>query len=86
MKKPRNRRERIEFLTKKLGSYFTQGMVAFTDKEVKKFTDGVYENLKDKEDYVASEIESICIRCNKPVLYHYECDCGFDRAVFSKED
>lgn len=84
MKKPKNRKERIDMIVKKLGTGFAVNMLYMNDKEVKQFTEDNYEWLKQKEDYI--ENESTCIRCGENILHHTECGCGFDRAVFSEED
>lgn len=84
MRKPKNRKERIQFISQKLGSDNAIGMLYMTDKEVEKFVDSVYSNLKDNDDYV--EKVSICIRCREEVLHHTECGCGNDRAVFNEYD
>lgn len=84
VKKPNNRKTRIEFISKKLGLPNAQLFLTFTDKEVKTFVDNMYNSLKDKEDYI--EPESICIRCEERVISHTECGCGYDRAIFGEED
>lgn len=83
MKKPRNRKERISFLIKKDGTKATQLLVSLTDKEVKFFFDYRWKALKDKPDHI--EEPSKCIRCESEVLWHSECGCGEDRAVFDND-
>lgn len=82
MKKPSNRKERIEFIDKKYGNDFARSFYKSTDKEVKEFVNLRYTALKNKEDYVYETPVSTCIRCGEEVLHHQECGCGIDRAVF----
>lgn len=84
LKKLKNRKERIEFIIKKLGIGTAQGMLLLSDKEIKKFVDSIYIRLKDKNDY--QEKESTCLRCGEEIIHHTECGCGYNRAVFSEWD
>ncbi|WP_291566732.1 MULTISPECIES: hypothetical protein [unclassified Clostridium] len=84
MKKPKNRKERIDFIIAKLGNDMGLLFLSLTDREVKKFIDENYNWLKEKEDY--QQPISRCIRCNEEVIHHTECGCGYDRAIFSEED
>jgi hypothetical protein len=81
----KNRKERINFLTQKLGFDYVSSMVAMTDAEVKKHTDRLYPALVNKDDFVASNKRLPCIRCGAEVLWISECDCGTNRAVFDDE-
>ena len=84
MKKPKNRKERINFAIDKLGITTAQLLLTSTDKEVKDFVDSVYLSLKDLESYIP--IESTCIRCGEGIIHHTDCGCGYDRAVYNEED
>lgn len=43
--------------------------------------------MKDQPDAATVEDETVqCVRCGCDVERHYECDCGYDRVVFSAED
>lgn len=84
MKKPKNRKERIDFIIAKLGNDTGLLFLSSTDREVKKFIDENYNWLKEKEDYQPPI--SRYIRCNEEVIHHTECGCGYDRTIFSEED
>ncbi|MEW9940024.1 hypothetical protein AB2T82_21085 [Clostridium butyricum] len=84
MRKPKNRKERIDFIVNKMGINVAQGMLYMSDKEVKQFVDSVYLNLKNKEDHI--EEGSTCIRCGEQIIHHTECGCGNDRSIFSEEE
>jgi ribosomal protein S27AE len=84
MRKPTTRKERIEFLINKQGYTVASSLLTVTDREVKKYFDMFYKHLKDKED--VKEKRVTCMRCGAEVEHHFECNCGYDRAVFSEED
>lgn len=85
MKKPSNRRERIEFICRKKGYRMSDIFTLMTDREVKLYFDYAYPVLKDKPDTAPDDMPK-CIRCGCDVEHHFECACGYDRAVFSEED
>lgn len=86
MKKPANRRERIEFICRKKGNRASDIFTLMTDREVKTYFEYIYPAIKNKPD-VTNDYETIqCIRCGCDVEHHFECACGYDRAVFSEED
>jgi hypothetical protein len=86
MKKPSNRKERIDFIILKQGYDMASLLLSYTDKELRKHFDYLYPYLKDKEDFKTIYIPSTCLRCGEVVIHHFECGCGDDRAVFSDED
>ena len=57
-----------------------------TDREVKAYFDKIYPKIKDKADATSKDDEIQCVRCGCSVEHHFECLCGWDRAVFSEED
>lgn len=86
MKRPNNRRERIQFICRKKGWRASEIFALMTDKEVKQYFDAVYPLLRDKPDATPEDDETLCLRCGCSVEHHFECLCGYDRAVFSEED
>ncbi|QUH21948.1 hypothetical protein [Alkaliphilus sp. B6464] len=80
----KNRKERIDFLTRKLGFDYVSLMVSMTDGQVKKHTDKLYSVLKDKEDFKIRDKGVPCMRCDSEVLWASECNCGTNRAVFDE--
>lgn len=86
MKKPSNRRERIEFICQKRGQRISDVFTLMTDREVKKYFDYIYPSIKDKPDMTTADEAVQCVRCGCDVEHHFECACGYDRAVFSEED
>lgn len=83
MKKPQNRKERIELLIQKLGIDFVTGMYAFTDKEVKQLFEVYWKRgLKDRQDYKDDVSAVECIRCGQDVMTETYCGCGMNRAVY----
>ena len=86
MKKPTNRRDRIKFICQKKGNRISDIFTLMTDKEVKQFFDAIYPRIKDMPDATESDDMVQCIRCGGAVEHHFECLCGYDRAVFSEED
>lgn len=85
MRKPKNRKERIEFLSRKMGRESADLFVYFTDKEVKQHFDGIYLKIKNRPDYETKA--STCMRCGEEVIYHYECGCSteYNRVVFDND-
>lgn len=86
MKKPNNRRDRINFIIQKKGRRVSDIFALMTDREVKLYFDAIWSRIKDAPDATAQDDEVQCIRCGCDVEHHYDCLCGFDRAVFSEED
>lgn len=86
MKKPSNRHERIEFICQKKGQRISDIFTLMTDREVKKYFDAIYLRIKDKPDATAADEAVQCVRCGCDVEHHFECACGYDRAVFSEDD
>lgn len=86
MKKPQNRKERIEYICRKKGQRIADIFIYMTDREVKQYFEAIYPKIKDKEDATANDDEVQCIRCGCNVEHHFECLCGYDRAVFTEED
>ena len=86
MKKPSNRRDRINFILQKKGRRISDIFTLMTDKEVKQYFDAIWPRIKDAPD--AGEFDDMvqCVRCGCNVEHHFECLCGYDRAVFSEED
>ncbi|MCQ4924983.1 hypothetical protein NE686_17920 [Tissierella carlieri] len=82
--KARNRKERIEFLIKKIGLPATQSLLTVSDREVKKYYETVYPIIKDRTDYEYN-LSTPCIRCGSDVVWKSECGCGENRAVFDNE-
>lgn len=85
MRKPKNRKERVNFILQKCGYDDAVSLVGFTDSELKKYFEKIYPLIKDKSDYKKPNIS--CMRCGEKVLWHTECGCSFeyDRAVFDEE-
>lgn len=88
MKKPTNRKERINMITQKFGLDFASGMYMSTDKEVREFFESLYPRLQKMPDFIAEEHVPVCKRCGVPVdmEFHTYCQCGTDRAVYSEAD
>lgn len=86
MKKPSNRRERINFIIRKKGKRTADIFTLMTDREVKMFFDAIWPRIKDASDATSDADEVQCVRCGCNVEHHFECLCGYDRAVFSEED
>jgi hypothetical protein len=86
LRKPRNRRERMDMISQKYGYKTAQSLYFLTDKEVRMFFDQQYKRMLKMPDYVDSQ--PVCIRCNSEVEieFHTYCSCGEDRAVYSIED
>lgn len=86
MRKPNTRRERINFICQKKGKRIFDIFTLMTDKEVKQYFDAIYPLIKNKPDATDVDDEVQCVRCGCNVEHHFECLCGYDRAVFSEED
>ena len=86
MKIPRTRSDRIKYICQKKGKRALEMFALMTDKEVKQYFDAVYPLIKDKPDATSANDEVQCVRCGCNVEHHFECLCGYDRAVFSDED
>lgn len=85
MKKPKSRKERINFIIQKKGKHTLELFASMTDREVKQFFDLIYPSIKDVPDATGDD-EVQCMRCGANVIHHFECLCGWDRAVFSEFD
>lgn len=88
MIKPKNRKERVEFIAKKKGLDFAFLMYSMTDGEVKNFFEKIYPVIKDTDDFDGVKQKPTCIRCGCEVNSYFttECACGYNRAVYSEED
>lgn len=86
MKKPKSRKERIDFIIQKKGCHMLELFARMTDREVKQFFDFIYPSIKDVPDAINIDEKVQCIRCGTEVVHHFECLCGWDRAVFSEFD
>lgn len=88
MKKPLNRRERIEFICQKKGKHISDIFTLMTDHEVKVYFDYIYPVIKEKPDVTAIDESVQCIRCgsNVEIEFNTYCQCGMNRAVYSSED
>lgn len=88
MKKPKNRKERIEFLHRKKGEFGIYGMEYLTDREVKNHFEKYYPSIKDAPDYIYKEPDITCCRCGCTVFVDttYECQCGINKVAFSKDE
>jgi hypothetical protein len=73
MKKPGNRKERIEFLVLKYGKMIESFFAYHTDVQVKAYFESVWPKIKDMPDCGDDGPEVTCIRCNSPVIieHHY---------------
>lgn len=60
VRKPRNRKERIDFIALKCGLDFATGMYRLTDRQVKEFCDLHYDDLKAQPDYLQPK--------NRPII------------------
>jgi len=85
VKKPRTRKERLQFLEKKKGRRGMEIFLYATDKEVKSFFELLYPSLKDKPDATADDTVQ-CLRCGCDVEHHLECGCGINRCVFTEQE
>ena len=84
MKKPCNRKERINFIRKKFGNDVVSAFASLTDKEVRNYFEEIYPSIKNKEDYKYKSKESLCIKCNDVIEITYNCQCG--SCYFLEED
>ncbi|MEK4503610.1 hypothetical protein [Bacillus sp. FSL R12-0069] len=77
-KKPRNRKERVDFLIKKMGfDVIGRLLVSMTDREVKYLFEGAYLTYKDREDYQTPEYSPPdCLVCGCETVVHWDCGCG----------
>ena len=86
MKKPSNRKERINFIEKKKGYDFATTLVYLTDSELKRFFNFLWKKgLKNQIDFAPSFKPATCLRCNKEVEFISVCGCGERRAVIDLE-
>lgn len=86
MKKPKNRSERIEWITRKLGHRVLIGYVKYTDREVKQEFELMYKIYKDKPDYdVTTEPSPTCVVCESEVEVTYTCLCTAG-CILDKDD
>lgn len=85
MKKPKNRKERIELIEQKEGNDFAKMFYTRSDGEVKKYLEQNYHYLKNKDDFIYEIPTATCLRCGEEVLHHYECTCGYDRVIFDDD-
>lgn len=85
MKKPSNRKERIDFFVNKLGIDYALNLVFLTDGQVAHLFNARYQELKKMPDYKSKPTESKCVRCESFIYWHSVCDCGEDRAVFDDD-
>lgn len=88
MKKPSNRKERINMIIQKLGLDFVSGMYSSTDKEIKEIFESIYPKLIKMPDFVARGHLPVCKRCGVEVdiEFHTYCQCGMDRTVYNEEE
>lgn len=86
MRKPSNRKERINFICQKHGQRIKDIFIYMTDRELKQYFEMIYPLIKDKADATKTDDTVQCIRCGCDVEHHLECECGIDRCVFSEED
>lgn len=86
MKKPRTRKERIEFIARKKGKRGAEFFIYMTDREVKNYFDLIYPAIKDILDAHPDDDTAQCLRCGWNVEYKIECACGINRCVFSEEE
>ena len=84
MKKPSNRKERIEFLMKKWGYDIVSGFVAYTDSEIKRLFEQHYSSLKNADDYVIKSYAPTCVKCGDEISVTYDCAC--EHVFFLEED
>ncbi|MCU5570869.1 hypothetical protein OCA42_13335 [Bacillus cereus] len=86
LKKPRNRKERVEFLIKKMGfDVIGSSLVSMTDRDVKYLFEGAYLTYKDKEDYQTPEYRlPKCLVCGCETVIHWDCSCG--HAIIDEND
>ncbi|AQY42559.1 TPA: hypothetical protein ACR3Z0_005645 [Bacillus thuringiensis] len=86
IKKPRNRKERVEFLIRKMGfDVIGRSLGSMTDRDVKYLFEGAYLTYKDKEDYQIPEyILPECLVCGSETVIHWDCCCG--HAIIDEND
>lgn len=86
MKKPSNRKERINFLKQKKGYGYVSALASLTDSELRKHFDLLWENgLKNENNYISTIEPAICLRCNSEVEFISICGCGERMAVIDIE-
>lgn len=78
VRKPKGRKERVDFLIKKMAfAVIGSSLVSMTDREVKQFFEEVYPFYKNKEDYKNPEYKSPeCLVCGDIAVAHWDCCCG----------
>lgn len=85
MRKPRNRKERVDFLKRKMGSHIIHVLVSMDDREIKGFFNELYPLYKDKEDYQEPEYKTPdCLVCGSETITTWDCTCG--HAIIDESD
>lgn len=88
LKKPSNRKERMDLIERKLGLDFASALYRMTDGELKKYMEHNFNRIIKMPDYSHKENTPTCLRCGCQVdiEFHTYCQCGKDRTVYSEED
>lgn len=83
--KPTNRKDRVDFITKKLGGEIVHSLAKMNDKELKNFFNNIYPKYKDAVDYQRPKFEMpICFVCGGETETTWNCACG--HAVIDEGD
>ncbi|KAB2493191.1 hypothetical protein F8158_22765 [Bacillus cereus] len=85
-KKPSNRKERVDFLIRKIGfDVISKSLASMTDREVKVLFEGAYLTYRDREDYRAPKYQTPeCLICGSETVTHWDCACG--HAIIDADD
>lgn len=88
LKKPKNRKERMDLIEKKFGVEFASGLYRMADGELKRYMEHNFNRIVKMPDYFYKENNPTCLRCGCQVDidFHTYCQCGKDRTVYSEED
>jgi hypothetical protein len=84
--KPKTRKQRVQWLSKKFGSEAVVVWAEKTDREVKREFERMWLLYKDAPDHDRKRIAVPCIICGWEPEWHSKCGCGEDLAVFSEDD
>lgn len=86
MRKPRTRKERLEWLAYRKGIDYVTAMYAMTDHEVKVFFDQVYVRYKDLPAFERKTELPVCLVCESEVRITWDCSCGENMAIIDPDD
>jgi hypothetical protein len=84
--KPRNRKQRVQWLAQKFGREAVIVWADATDSEVSLAFDDMYREYRDKPDYTPVRHIPTCIVCSEEVVWTVHCGCGENLAAFDESD